>query len=195
MKPRLLFALLIGFVASVRAELPDAVVQACLAPSVTEHVSGQTWQLMTATAWERGALRIAETAEATLATQPAAIHPQGWMETEITLVQPHDTAERIATEQTLTLKLKAKGVVPKLEATVIFLNQAKLPPCTIETYQGKLAIVAKAKDWYILAEDPATTVTQTDEAQPRTTMRLQKVALEKLDAAAVSIRVGEGSLP
>ena len=194
MKSHLLLTLLIGLTTALRAELPDAVVQACLAPSVTEHASGLTWQLMTAKAWDRGAVQIRETAEATLTTQSAAAHPQGWMETAITVTQPHDTAERIATEQTLTIKLKAKGVVPKLEATVIFLDQAKLPPCSIVTHQGKLAIVSKAKDWDILADDPAITVTLTDEAQPRTTMRLQKVPLEKLDATEVSIRVGEGQL-
>ncbi|MBQ9693879.1 MAG: hypothetical protein IJV69_03905 [Kiritimatiellae bacterium] len=195
MKSWLLSGLVTGFAAIVQAALPEAVVQACLAPSITEHVSGQTWQLMTADSWDRGAMRVTETAEGTITSQTTAPHPQGWAETEVAILQSHDSLERPSLEQTLTLTMKAKGIVPKLEATLIFLNQAHLPPCSVTTWQGKLALVAKEKDWYIIADDPAITITQTDEARPRTSIRLPKLTLEKLTSASAAIRVGEGALP
>lgn len=178
-----------------RAALPDAVVQACLTPTITDAISSQTWTVMTVDAWDTGAIHITETADAAISSKPGAPHPLDWATTEVSLSTPLDCTDGAAVRQTLTLKLTAKSVVPKLDCTITLLNQAHLPPCEITSWQGKLAIVSKAKDWYIVANDPEMTVTQTDEASPRTTLRRTKLIVEKFKSVEASILVGEGPLP
>jgi hypothetical protein len=39
------------------------------------------------------------------------------------------------------------------------------------------------------------TITQTEEAMPKTTLSLSTIKLEKFTSASASIRVGEGPLP
>jgi hypothetical protein len=183
------------FVLLARAELPESVIQACLSPSLTEHISGQTWQLMDLTTWDTTSMRITETPDATITAKAATAHPQSWATTEMSITQPNDTDARLATEQTLTIKVTAKNVVPSLSVSFYFLNNATLPPCKVITKNGKLTIVSNQNDWYIIADDPAMTITQTEEAMPKTTLSLSTIKLEKFTSASASIRVGEGPLP
>lgn len=191
------FAILIlaVFSAHLRANLPESVINACLAPGAYEDVSGQQWALMSADTWENAAVRITETPTASITTQDVFPHPQGWLEGEISVIQFADGAEIPPHEQRLSLTLQAKNVVPKVTLSLYFLNGARLPPCAIVTHQGKLTIVSNRKDWYIIAEDPAMTITQTDEEHPRTTLTLPAQTLEKSGRLSASIRVGEGALP
>ena len=196
MKKNLLcFTLISLFTLLARAELPESVIQACLSPSLTEHVSGQTWQLMDMTTWDTTAVRIIETADASITSKSTTPHPQAWATAEMSITQPHDTETKLAMEQTLTVKVTAKGVVPNLKISFLFLNNVHLPPCKVVTKNGKLTIVSNQNDWYIIADDPNMTITQTEEDAPKTTLSLSAINLEKFTSTSASIRVGEGPLP
>lgn len=177
-----------------KADLPDAVIHACLSPSITESTSNQTWAVMDAKTWDEGALEIVETQTATLTSRAGNAHPLNWATTEICLATPVESASADALQQTLTLKVKAQGVVPKLTCSINFIDHAKLPPSKVITWQGKLALVSKQNDWYIIAEHPEITISQTSETTPRTIMRLPNLTLEKHASIEASIRVGEGAL-
>lgn len=190
----LLGVLLIGAVA-LRAELPESVVKACLAPVIYDCTSYQSWAVMSATQWDNSATQIAELETETISSQRGQPHPLNWAVTEVAIVQPLAGAERPETEQRLTLSVRGKGVLPKLELSLHFIDKAILPPCKVVTHQGKLALVSLQNDWYIIAEDPAMTITQTDEETPRTTLALPEVVIEKAGQIRASILVGEGLLP
>ena len=177
------------------AALPETVVQACLAPTVLDGVSPQPWVLMTAEAWDTGAMRITESPEASVTAQSCKPHPTEWLTADLRISTPNQQPHTQAFQQTLTIYLKARGVVPSMTCTLNFLDNAVLPPCEIIKWQGKLAIISKQKDWYIVAEDPKMTITQTDEASPKTTLRLPDVVLEKTAAIEAAITIGEGKLP
>lgn len=177
-----------------KADLPDAVVQACLSPSITESVSNQTWTVMDAKTWDEGAVEVVETPEASLTSRAGNPHPLKWATTEICLSTPAENVSTDALQQTLTVKVKAQGVVPKLTCSINFIDHAKLPPCKVITWQGKLALVSTQNDWYILADHPEITISQTSEATPRTIVRLPNISLEKYASTEASIRVGEGAL-
>jgi hypothetical protein len=189
--------ILTGFICMgtlLRAALPDAVVQACLAPSITDSTVNQTWTIMTAETWENSPMTITETAEASLTAQPGKPHPLEWLTSQITISTPNGDDDSVPLQQTLTIQVTAKGVVPKLTCTINFLDGARLPPCEVITWQGKVAVVSKQKDWYLLALDPAMTVLQTAEQQPRTSIRLPDVTLEKFKSAEGALLIGEGPL-
>lgn len=186
---------IVGFAWGVRAALPDAVVQACLAPRIFDATSGQSWTLMTAADWANGAMDIAESAEASTFTQVGKPHPMDWATTALTLTQPNPGAERPESEQRLEITFRAKAVVPEMEIDLWLIDKALLPPCEVIKYQGKLAIVSKQKDWYILAGDSKMTVTQTDESPQKTTLQCPKTTVKKLTTFSASLYVGEGALP
>ncbi len=178
-----------------RAALPEAVVQACLTPTIHDGVSPQPWALMTAEAWDNGAMRITESAEVSVTAQTCHAHPMDWLTADLRITTPNQQPNPKAFQQTLTLVLRSKGVLPNFTCTLNFLDGAVLPPCEIIKWKGKLAIVSKQKDWYIVAEDPKMTITQTEEATPKTTLRLANVVLEKTATVEASITIGEGALP
>jgi hypothetical protein len=185
---------LLSITPMVCAALPEAVVEACLAPSITDTTANQTWPLMTANTWHESPIVIAETPEATLNTQPGKPHPLDWLVSEIQISTPNSADETTPLKQTLTIKVTAKGVVPKLTFTINFLDNALLPPCEVITWEGKVAVVSQQKDWYILATDPQMTVVQTAEKAPRTSIRFPNMTLEKFNAATGAIIIGEGPL-
>lgn len=190
----LILTSLLSIASIAGAVLPEAVVEACLAPSITDTTANQTWTLMTADTWNESPIVIAETAEATLNTQPGKPHPLDWLVSEIQISTPNSADENAPLQQMLSIKVTAKGVVPKLTFSINFLDNAVLPPCEVITWEGKVAVVSKQKDWYIVANDPAMTVVQTAEKTPRTSIRFANVTLEKFQSATGAILIGEGPL-
>lgn len=193
MKATLTFFIL-GLSTAVFA-LPDAVLEACFSPTLTDHISGKTWQVTSQEQWENSPLAISELGGVTTAKQAGNEHPDGWVKTEVTLVAPPQTATTPCPTQTFTIKALPVGITPKTTLTFTFLNQAQLPPHTVRTWQGFPALVSKANDWYIIAQDAKAVITTTNKAPVKTTLAVPNCSSEKTTPLSQSILVGEGPLP
>lgn len=189
----LLAGLLLGTIA--RAELPSAVLHACLSPELTEHASATTWQILTPERWETQPTAISEAAGITRATQPGLPHPNGWVETTLSLEMPEQTDACPNPMQRFTIEARPNGALPKTTLDFRFLSQAKLPPYTVTTWCGRPALVALAGDWYIVADSPQARLIKTDEPQPKTTLILANQTTERRTPLRATICVGEGPLP
>lgn len=189
-----LTVLILGL-SSLAFALPDAVLEACFSPMLTEHTSGKTWQVTSQAKWESSPLDISELGGVTTATQAGNEHPAGWVKTEVILVAPPQTAANPCPMQTFTVKAKPTGIIPKTTLTFTFLDQAILPPYTVRTWQGFPAIVSKANDWYIIAQDKRAVITTTNTDPSKTTLSIPNCSSEKTAPISQAIRVGEGPLP
>ena len=157
--PALLLALAAG---ALRAELPPAVLDACLRPTLTEHASGQTWAAMTRAKWEAAPLRVHERGGLQVAEADGLAPTNGWAAVTLTLSQRPQTAANPRPMQTFAVS--ARPVHPLREATfdVALIRDAPLPPCSVRQWGGRVALVAEAGDWYVVAGDPKATLTRTE---------------------------------
>lgn len=190
--PALLLALAAG---ALRAELPPAVLEACLRPTLTEHASGQTWAAMTRAKWEAAPLRVHERGGLQVAEADGLAPTNGWAAVTLTLSQRQQTAANPRPMQTFAVS--ARPVHPLREATfdVALIRDAPLPPCSVRQWGGRVALVAEAGDWYVVAGDPKATLTRTEGAEPRWTLALKGLRATPDAPATASLLVGEGALP
>ncbi len=177
------------------AALPDAVLDACLAPEVTEHATGQSWTILTRKAWDNGLLEVSENAGVTTIRCVGKDHPQGWVTTEVKAVAPNPTEAQPTPMQVLTILATPKGVVPRMTLDITLIKQAKLPPFTIQPWGNRIALVADAKDWYIIAEHPNAKMTQAKTPDKAVTLKVINLVAEGAETVSASIKIGEGPLP
>lgn len=190
----LLLTLALACTALLRAALPAELIDALLSPSLTETVSGKSWQVTTRERWLSSPMQVSERGGITTTRQPGAGHPSGWVTTDLTLAMVPPTPEAPQPMQTFTLTATPAGIVPRTSLVFTFLNEAELPPCTVRTWKGLPAIVATAGDWYIIAKDPAATITQSHQKPVKTTLSVAG-STEKRTPLSAAILLGEGPLP
>ncbi len=190
--PLLALALAAG---ALRAELPPAVLEACLTPTLTERASGQTWAAMTRARWEAAPLRVHERDGLQIAEADGLAPTNGWAAVTLTLSQRPQSAANPRPMQTFAVA--ARPLPPLRETTfdVALLHDAPLPPCTVRQWGGRVALVADAGDWYLVAGDPKATLTRTEGARPRWTLALRGLPAKLGVPATATLLVGEGALP
>lgn len=184
-----------GALCPARAELPESVVAACLAPEVRESVLGVCWQVTSQARWEGEPVHISERISATQAEQAGLPHPQGLAETRVSLTMPAQTAAEPCPMQTWQVEVTPSTQVPEMTLDFHLLQRAPLPPCEVRTWNGLPALVATAGDWYLIAGTPTAKILQTEEAVPLTTLVVAGVRAQKARPVRVKLYVGEGALP
>ncbi len=199
MRTTLFLAMVALVAATARAGLPEAILDACLAPSVTEHATGRTWQACTRKAWETRPLRVHERDGLQIAEQDGAEHPSGWVKTTLTLTQKPQSAANPRPTQTFTVTATPTGVLPETTLTIALLKDAPLPPCTVRQWGDRLALVADAGDWYLIAGRPKDTFVQReDPAAPgkrRWTLTAENLRAKGQTPVRAAFLIGEGALP
>ena len=188
------FALFVAAAAAARADLPDAVAQACFSASLRETDGEAVWTPGSWETWQNKSIRITEPKPGlTVADQDGTPHPMGWVKTRYTLHMPTPTAATPSPAQTLTLTVTGAGVLPKAGLSTDLIHRALLPPCTVTTHAGLPALVAKDGTWYILAGSPKAAVRseKTDKGTVYT-LRFPEVTLKGAASASFTLTVGEG---
>ncbi len=195
MKPFLLLMTALGFIATLHAELPEAVLEACLSPSIYDHSLNQTWTVMTRQVWEEQPLEVVEGEATTTIRLAGTPHPNDWLTTEVEVITPTPTEAQPQPIQTFTVRARSAGVVPIMTLDFTLLNQAKLPPYSVQAWGNRIALVAKAEDWYIIANEPTAKLTQAKTEDKAATLVVPQVILQRTTDAQVSLLIGEGPLP
>ncbi len=176
------------------AILPDAVLDACLSPEVTEHATGKSWTIMTRKAWDNGLLEVSEKGTVTTISCIGKEHPQGWVTTAISVIAPMPTEEHPMPMQTLTVEATAQGILPKMTLDLTLIKQAKLPAYTIQPWGDRMAVVAEAQDWYLIADHPNAKVVQAKNADKQLTIQVPQLIAEGATTVRASLKIGEGPL-
>ncbi len=177
-----------------RAALPDAVLEACLRPTLTEEAFGLSWHATTRQDWERAPLRVTEAEGRVTAEADGAEHPNGWVKTRLTLSQPPLTDANPRPTQTFTVTATPTGVTPSTTLRFELLKDAPLPPCKPQAWGGRIALVADAGDWYVIADNPKAQLIRAEGDPVRWTLRETRTVDARTPASA-AILVGEGPLP
>ncbi len=180
--------------AAVRAELPAAVAEACLAPTLTEQATGKSWAAMSRAKWDSAPVRVHERDGLLIAEMDGAEHPSGWVKTLLTLSQKPQTAAEPRPVQTFTVTATPTGVLPRTRLVFDLLKAAPLPPCSVKAWAGRPALVADAGDWYVIAADPKAEIVRAEGTPPRWTLTV-RAATDGRSPLKASILVGEGPLP
>lgn len=181
--------------AGLRAALPDTVRRACFSAAVTEHPSGQTWDVTSWETWRNSPLRIAEVGVDTIAEQDGRPGPADCAKTAVALLMPPQTEANPQPTQRLTLTVTPSGTQPKASFDLLLLRDAPLPPCSVKAWGGRLAIVSDAGDWYLAAEDPKARIAIAEGPERRTTVKVEGLMPKGLAPVSTALLVGEGPLP
>lgn len=186
--------LLAALAPCARAALPEAVLEACLRPTLTEEASGATWHATTRQDWERAPLRVTEAQNRLTAEADGAEHPNGWVKTRLTLSQPPQTDAAPRPTQTFTVTATPTGVTPTTTLRFELIKDAPLPPCKATVWGGRPALVADAGDWYVIAANPKARLIRAEGTPPRWTLR-ETLTVDARVPASAAILIGEGPLP
>ena len=180
----------------LRAELPEAVRNACFSAVVIEKTTNSAWAITSWQKWTTAPMRITEAGADTIAEQDGAPNPNGWATTSLALRMPPQTDEVPYPTQQLTLTLKPTDIAPKATTyTCHLLHEAALPPCSVKQWGKRLALVADEGDWYLAPADPAAKIT-IEEGTRRVTISAEPAADAKTKKTlTATLLVGEGPLP
>lgn len=195
MKKGWLFVVMACCASTVIAVLPERVEEACFTAEVTEFHSGRSWRL---TSWEKwkgvSGMQVTMDEKMLCATLAGAAHPDQWYTTSLMLQSPVLTDFVYQPLQTLTITVKSEGLVEKDKLLVRPIVESPLPPFTIETKAGRLALIAKDKQWYIVIDDPKARVLRDSADESIVTVECEVRVLASRQSLQTKLYVGEGEL-